>query len=69
MSYSWPGNVRELQNVIEFAVNFENGQYISRELIEKRLHLPNKSVGFENIVFPDTNLIGCPRLRTYKLIY
>jgi len=56
MSYSWPGNVRELQNVIEFAVNFENGQYISRELIEKRLHLPNKSVGFENIVFPDSDL-------------
>jgi sigma-54 dependent transcriptional regulator, acetoin dehydrogenase operon transcriptional activator AcoR len=28
-SYSWPGNVRELENAIEYAVNFEDNEYIS----------------------------------------
>ena len=28
-SYSWPGNVRELENVIEYAVNMEDGSYIT----------------------------------------
>ncbi len=29
MSYSWPGNVRELENVIEYAVNFEQSSRIT----------------------------------------
>ena len=33
MRYSWPGNVRELKNVIERAVLFEKGEYISTESI------------------------------------
>lgn len=37
LRYPWPGNVRELQNLIEYAVNFETGNMISSELIEKRL--------------------------------
>ena len=34
MRYSWPGNVRELKNVIERAVLFEKGEYISTESIK-----------------------------------
>ena len=34
MRYSWPGNVRELKNVIERAVLFEEGEYISTESIK-----------------------------------
>jgi len=56
LSYPWPGNVRELQNVIEFAVNFENGQYISRELIEKRLHLHDKASGLINKVVRESDM-------------
>jgi len=37
--YHWPGNVRELQNVIEYAVNFEQSALISSACIEKRLKL------------------------------
>lgn len=37
LNYTWPGNVRELQNLIEYAVNFETGNMICSELIEKRL--------------------------------
>lgn len=33
MKYSWPGNVREIKNVIERAVLFEKGEYISVDSI------------------------------------
>jgi transcriptional regulator with PAS, ATPase and Fis domain len=39
LKYQWPGNVRELQSVIEYAVNFETGNTISLNFIEKRLKL------------------------------
>lgn len=39
LAYDWPGNVRELQNVIEYAVNFESGPALSRELILKRVNV------------------------------
>ncbi|AKA69547.1 sigma-54-dependent Fis family transcriptional regulator [Clostridium scatologenes] len=37
ITYSWPGNVRELQNLIEYAINFENSEYIKVETIIKRI--------------------------------
>jgi transcriptional regulator with PAS, ATPase and Fis domain len=39
LAYDWPGNVRELQNIIEYAVNFESGSVISKELILKRMNV------------------------------
>lgn len=30
-SYPWPGNVRELENTIEYAINLENGSYLTKE--------------------------------------
>lgn len=33
MNYSWPGNVREIKNVMERAVLFEKGEYISSDSI------------------------------------
>jgi sigma-54 dependent transcriptional regulator, acetoin dehydrogenase operon transcriptional activator AcoR len=38
-AYDWPGNVRELQNIMEYAVNFESGPVISKELILKRVNV------------------------------
>ncbi len=40
-NYSWPGNVRELENIIEYAINMENGLEIGvdslpRIILEKR---------------------------------
>lgn len=29
LSYSWPGNIRELKNIIEFAINLVDGEYIT----------------------------------------
>lgn len=40
--YSWPGNVRELENVIEYAVNMEDGRQIRQENLPKRV-LENKT--------------------------
>ncbi|SCY06854.1 sigma-54-dependent Fis family transcriptional regulator [Alkaliphilus peptidifermentans] len=37
LEYSWPGNIRELQNLVEYAVNFETSNFISKKVIEKRL--------------------------------
>lgn len=36
-SYEWPGNVRELENVIEYAVNMESGNYITLESMPYKL--------------------------------
>lgn len=35
LSYSWPGNVRELENVLEYAMNMQNGNEITED------NLPN----------------------------
>ena len=40
-SYSWPGNVRELQNILEYAVNFEEGSEITESLLARRIS-PNR---------------------------
>jgi len=48
LKYPWPGNVRELQNLIEYAMNFETGNIISRGLVEKRLLLRQKKCYFTN---------------------
>lgn len=37
LNYPFPGNVRELQNVIEYAINFEQGDLIEEKLLEKRI--------------------------------
>ncbi len=37
IKYSWPGNVRELQNLIEYAINFENSNYITVDTISSRI--------------------------------
>jgi transcriptional regulator with PAS, ATPase and Fis domain len=29
MNYKWPGNIRELQNIIEYAINMTNSEYIT----------------------------------------
>ena len=40
-SYSWPGNIREVENVIEYAINMENGSTIMKD------SLPEKMTGRE----------------------
>ncbi len=35
--YHWPGNVRELENVVEYAVNMEQGQYIGIGSLPERI--------------------------------
>ncbi len=35
--YSWPGNVRELENVLEYAMNMENGRIITLDSIPEYL--------------------------------
>ena len=37
LNYSWPGNVRELENVIEYAVNIEQGMNIQAGSLPPRL--------------------------------
>ena len=45
LHYSWPGNVRELENVMEYAVNLEQGMNIQKGNLPPRLTS-------ENILFP-----------------
>ncbi len=37
IQYSWPGNVRELENIIEYAINFSDSEYIPISLLKTRL--------------------------------
>jgi len=41
LKYPFPGNIRELKNLVEYAVNFTENQYIESELIQKRLNNSN----------------------------
>lgn len=44
LEYHWPGNVRELQNIIEYACNFETGDSISKNIIEKRMQHKSENI-------------------------
>jgi len=37
LQYRWPGNVRELDNVVEYAVNMENGKQIMYENLPEKI--------------------------------
>ena len=43
MAYSWPGNVRELESVIEHAVLFAQGDYLTPEDLPDQLHTSPKA--------------------------
>ncbi|MCG8473131.1 MAG: sigma 54-interacting transcriptional regulator [Desulfobacterales bacterium] len=43
-AYEWPGNVRELQNVLEYAVNFEEADEITESLLARRIS-PDRNRG------------------------
>lgn len=59
LGYHWPGNVRELENIIEYAVNFEQSSLITRQslpqwifqksgIVEEKHTLKNRTAGIEN---------------------
>lgn len=59
-SYAWPGNVRELENVIEYAVNLEPGETISREILLNKITGDSSDTGAtlkEQIDFFEKRLI------------
>ena len=37
MSYNWPGNVRELENAIEYAINMEDKDIISKSSLPEKV--------------------------------
>lgn len=41
MAYNWPGNVRELENAVEYAINMEDCQIISKESLSEKLNQMN----------------------------
>ncbi|WMJ85007.1 sigma-54-dependent Fis family transcriptional regulator [Oscillospiraceae bacterium LTW-04] len=41
--YDFPGNIRELRNIVEYAVLFERGRYVTTECICEKLSLSRKS--------------------------
>lgn len=43
MKYSWLGNVRELENVIEYAVNMETGEYLTPSSLPIRIKEDEKN--------------------------
>lgn len=40
--YNWPGNVRELANVVEYAVTMATGDYLSADVLPKRIKVDAK---------------------------
>ncbi|SJZ30368.1 sigma-54-dependent Fis family transcriptional regulator [Selenihalanaerobacter shriftii] len=53
LNYSWPGNVRELENTIEYAVNLETSNYITKESFPDRIIENETSFEFEdNSIIP-----------------
>ncbi|HHW74500.1 MAG TPA: sigma 54-interacting transcriptional regulator [Firmicutes bacterium] len=59
LGYHWPGNVRELENIIEYAVNFEQSSLITRQSLpqwifqksgveEEKPTLKNRTAELEN---------------------
>jgi DNA-binding NtrC family response regulator len=51
MHYSWPGNVRELESVIEHAVLFAQGDYLTPEDLPDHLHVSHH-LNFQCVIPP-----------------
>lgn len=45
LNYDWPGNVRELENVVEYAVNMENGDQIRLDNLPDKILKRNPESG------------------------
>lgn len=41
--YDFPGNIRELRNIVEYAVLFERGRFITAECISEKITLLKKN--------------------------
>lgn len=41
--YDFPGNIRELRNIVEYAVLFERGRYITAECIAEKISISKKN--------------------------
>ena len=53
LRYDWPGNVRELENVVEYAVNMENGNEISMANLPDRIQKTLSEIGKEGTLLKD----------------
>jgi sigma-54 dependent transcriptional regulator, acetoin dehydrogenase operon transcriptional activator AcoR len=49
MKHSWPGNIRELENVIEYVVNMETGNYINVEYLPPSFRVVEEPVILKDI--------------------
>lgn len=52
LEYSWPGNVRELENIVEYAVNMENGDQITygnlpERILKRNINYKNRNEGLK----------------------
>ncbi len=45
LNYNWPGNIRELINVVEYAVNLEEDDYITPDSLPRRMRDKNMQNG------------------------
>ncbi|KMY55992.1 transcriptional regulator [Bacillus sp. FJAT-27231] len=45
VSYQWPGNIRELENAVEYAVNIETNELVSKQSIPGRILRSYRGVG------------------------
>ena len=55
--YQWPGNVRELENCLEYMMNFESGDYLTRHSMPPKLLHPNPSEPVSDFSEQDTSLL------------
>ena len=44
LNHEWEGNVRELRNTIEYALNFEESNYITRENLPEQFFINNTDI-------------------------
>lgn len=56
--YSWPGNVRELENVIEYGVNFVDGEYLGLRTIGPRLTQEIDEANSRSPLYCERRVIG-----------
>lgn len=50
VAYHWPGNVRELENIIEYAMNFEDNDIINLESLPSKVVTTNSDFNIKNYV-------------------
>jgi transcriptional regulator with PAS, ATPase and Fis domain len=68
VQYDWPGNIRELQNAIEYAINIENNNVLTKESLPPKIQNWIKTNSVDEELNLDSRIVELEREMMLKVL-